>query len=151
MRERRGRAGEGGIFVILTLTYPQNEGTIFIYTAFPKPLTAQAFFSILVSLAGPIFAYEIAKEYPVSDYNNSYNAALLAIWTDVFRCGGRSLIRSIAAKANGSTSTYLYAFDHVPSWTPPILGEITISTFVSFIRDRYEITLIATESNDELT
>ena len=87
-----------------------NEGTMFIYSAFTDPVDYEEYLAIVGVIFGPV-APQVINEYPVPmDQRNDTRAVISALGTDyIFLCPVRNVTRQISGD---NVPAFYYHFDH---------------------------------------
>lgn len=101
-----------------------NEGNIFIYGAFKKPV-GQAEVKLLVPvLLGKERAAMIWEQYPFPNpLPTDYRSWLADVATDaLFRCPNRNVTTSVVSTAGRQSSSFLYEYRHAMSFNPALWG-----------------------------
>lgn len=139
-----------------------DEGQLFVYELFTKPLGKAAYEAIIPVTFGAKYTPEILRAYPFdylannTDGRNVFNV----IATDLlFYCPMRNVTRSYqAAMAESAKSTYTYRFDHIISfdcWGPGYefcVGEVCHGSELPFVFDVFTdgVSLEYTPTADEV-
>jgi len=87
-----------------------NEGVMFIYSAFPNPVPYEEYLALVGVIFGPV-APKVLQKYPVpmSQRNDTRNV-ISQLGTDyIFLCPVRHIVQEIS---NDSVPVYYYHFDH---------------------------------------
>lgn len=98
-----------------------DEGQLFVYELFTKPLTERAYEVVVAGVMGVENGPEILRMYPYDNGSNSTDGrdALNVLATDlIFYCPLRNITRGYQAALGGATKvpSYIYRFDHILSF-----------------------------------
>ena len=93
-----------------------NEGTEFIYMAYPNGVDREELDETLAMLVGPDVAAGIREHYPLPQNTTDYRNYLSLVATDgLFKCPTRNVTVSHGSN-NFKRSIFMYHFDHISSF-----------------------------------
>eukprot|EP01094_Clydonella_sp_ATCC50884_P009338 TRINITY_DN1885_c0_g1_i1.p1 TRINITY_DN1885_c0_g1~~TRINITY_DN1885_c0_g1_i1.p1 ORF type:complete len:267 (+),score=70.06 TRINITY_DN1885_c0_g1_i1:174-974(+) len=107
------KAGEANR-VPLMIGTNQDEGRLFIGLKWGLNITSQEYLNILQDILGPLPASVIYSMYSPRKYGSAINAFNNLVTDMIFNCPSQE-----TAKASQKYApTYVYEFEHEPSWSP---------------------------------
>ncbi len=105
-----------------------DEGTLFLLNA--TPLTSAADYTSALQQRFPGIAAQVAAEYPVSNFNNDYNAALARVIGDSgLVCGTHDTARRAVA---AGLHVYMYNFN-IPWAIDPMVLKVSHASEISHV------------------
>lgn len=99
----------------------RQEGVIFVYEAWEKPVSQVEYDAVLLGVFHEN-VLEVLSMYPLTNTSDA-RSALATMATDyIFVCPNRVVTRAIAKSSEGRNHTFLYHFDHVLSFDESAWG-----------------------------
>jgi carboxylesterase type B len=112
--------------VPVAVTTVRDEGTIFVYEGFGKPLDDLAYDALLAAAFGVADGARIALQYPAPAGASDVRALTANVTTAaLFRCSSRNATRSLAAAPSRTAPVFLGEWLHLLSWSPALWTNAT--------------------------
>ena len=98
-----------------------NEGYYFALALYPPPITPEQYVDLIMEEFGE-FGVKVLEVYPLSAYNgNAFKAVTDIVGDYTFVCPAAEMITAIN-NANTEINSFMYLFNHTPSWGLPAAG-----------------------------